>query len=164
MVYSFFIPTVYPIEKINEIKPTKSVLLSPATSLTYEKHGCSSFYPTIQCLPIIVWRCSGVSKKQIISLSETKQKKLKDDLENGLAILTTKEQLDVYISSYGEIHRQTLQMAYDQIRLGYSSLKIANFTVGLDGFATAHRLLTDMRFKPTRECRRHLSGTKTKTR
>lgn len=54
-------------------------------------------------------------KQHINSLSETKQKKLKDDLENGLAILTTKEQLDMYISSYGEIHRQKLQMAYDEI-------------------------------------------------
>lgn len=55
------------------------------------------------------------AKQHINSLSETKQKKLKDDLENGLAILTTKEQLDMYISSYGEIHRQKLQMAYDEI-------------------------------------------------
>lgn len=31
------------------------------------------------------------------------------------------------------------------------SLKIANFAVDLDGFATAHRPLADMRFKPTRE-------------
>lgn len=31
------------------------------------------------------------------------------------------------------------------------SLKIAIFAVGLDGFATAHRLLADVRFKPTRE-------------
>ena len=54
-------------------------------------------------------------KQQINSLSETKQTKLKDELENGLAILTTKEQLDMYISSYGEIHRQKLQIAYDQI-------------------------------------------------
>lgn len=35
VVYSFFIPTVYPIDKIKEIKPTKSVLSSPATSLTH---------------------------------------------------------------------------------------------------------------------------------
>lgn len=31
-------------------------------------------------------------------------------------------------------------------------LKIANFAVGLDGSANAHRPLADMRFKPTREC------------
>ncbi len=35
VVYSFFIPTAYPIDKIKEIKPTKSVLSSPATSLPH---------------------------------------------------------------------------------------------------------------------------------
>ena len=55
------------------------------------------------------------AKQHINSLSEAKQKKLKDELENGVAILTTKEQLDMYISSYGEIHQQKLQMAYEQI-------------------------------------------------
>lgn len=35
VVYSFFIPTAYPIDKIKEIKPTKSVLSSPTTSLTH---------------------------------------------------------------------------------------------------------------------------------
>ena len=35
VVYSFFIPTTYPIDKIKEIKPTKSVLSSPATSLPH---------------------------------------------------------------------------------------------------------------------------------
>lgn len=35
VVYSFFIPTVYPIDKIKEIKPTKSVLSSQATSLSH---------------------------------------------------------------------------------------------------------------------------------
>lgn len=35
VVYSFFVPTAYPIDKIREIKPTKSVLSSPATSLSH---------------------------------------------------------------------------------------------------------------------------------
>ena len=35
IVYSFFIPTAYPIDKIKEIKPTKSVLSDPATSLSH---------------------------------------------------------------------------------------------------------------------------------
>lgn len=35
VVYTFFIPTAYPIDKIKEIKPTKSVLSSPATWLTH---------------------------------------------------------------------------------------------------------------------------------
>ena len=34
VVYTFVIPTTYPIDKIKEIKPIKSVLSSPATSLT----------------------------------------------------------------------------------------------------------------------------------
>lgn len=35
VVYSVFIPTAYPIDKIKEIKPTRSVLSAPATSLTH---------------------------------------------------------------------------------------------------------------------------------
>lgn len=34
VVYSFFVPTAYPIDKIKEIKPTKSVLSSPAITFT----------------------------------------------------------------------------------------------------------------------------------
>lgn len=35
VVYTLFIPTAYPIGKIVEIKPTKSAISSPATSLTH---------------------------------------------------------------------------------------------------------------------------------
>lgn len=35
MVYTFFIPKTYPIDRIVEIRPTKSSLSSPATSLTH---------------------------------------------------------------------------------------------------------------------------------
>ena len=35
VVYSFFNSTVFPIDMIKEIKPTKSLLSSPATSLTH---------------------------------------------------------------------------------------------------------------------------------
>lgn len=35
VVYQFFIPTSYPIDKIKSIKPTKSILSAPATSLTH---------------------------------------------------------------------------------------------------------------------------------
>ena len=35
VVYQFFIPTAYPIDKIKSIKPTKSILSAPATSLTH---------------------------------------------------------------------------------------------------------------------------------
>lgn len=35
VVYSFFIPTPYPIDKIKSIKPTKSILSAPAISLIH---------------------------------------------------------------------------------------------------------------------------------
>lgn len=35
VVYTFFIPTAYPIDKIMEIKPTRSGLSAPAISLTH---------------------------------------------------------------------------------------------------------------------------------
>lgn len=35
VVYTFFIPKAYPIDKIKAIKPTKSVLSAPATPLTH---------------------------------------------------------------------------------------------------------------------------------
>ncbi|MDE6542942.1 MAG: PH domain-containing protein [Muribaculaceae bacterium] len=34
IIYQFFMPTAFPIDKIAEIRPTKSMLSSPATSLT----------------------------------------------------------------------------------------------------------------------------------
>ena len=35
VVYQFFIPRAYPIDKISSIRPTKSILSSPAVSLTH---------------------------------------------------------------------------------------------------------------------------------
>ena len=35
VVYTLFIPSSYPIDKIKEIKPTNSILSAPATSLTH---------------------------------------------------------------------------------------------------------------------------------
>lgn len=35
IVYTFFVPTSYPVDKIKEIKPTKSILSAPATSLSH---------------------------------------------------------------------------------------------------------------------------------
>lgn len=35
VVYQFFSPTELPIDKISEIKPTKTILAAPATSLTH---------------------------------------------------------------------------------------------------------------------------------
>ena len=49
----------------------------------------------------------------IKSLSEAMQRSLKEDLENGLANLTSTNQLRMYLSAYGDIHRQKLMMAYE---------------------------------------------------
>ena len=35
IIYQLFIPTAFPIDKIAEIKPTRSILSSPATSLSH---------------------------------------------------------------------------------------------------------------------------------
>ncbi len=35
VVYQFFIPSAYPIDKISSIRPTKSILSSPAVSLSH---------------------------------------------------------------------------------------------------------------------------------
>lgn len=55
------------------------------------------------------------ASNHIKSLPETKQRLLKEDLENGLANLTSMDQLQMYLSSYGHIHRQKLMMAYKHI-------------------------------------------------
>lgn len=48
-------------------------------------------------------------------LSETEQEKIKRQLDHGKAILQTQEQLDGYISLYGDIHRQKLIKAFSHI-------------------------------------------------
>lgn len=35
VIYQFFVPSAYPIDKIESVLPTKSVLSSPATSITH---------------------------------------------------------------------------------------------------------------------------------
>ena len=54
VVYTFFVPTAYPIDQIKEIKPTKSVLSAPATSLSHrlaitftDRKVLKSFMPII---------------------------------------------------------------------------------------------------------------------
>lgn len=48
-------------------------------------------------------------------LSETEQEEIKRQLDHGKAILQTQEQLDGYISLYGDIHRQKLIQAFSHI-------------------------------------------------
>ncbi len=52
------------------------------------------------------------AKAHINSLREDKQTSLKKALENGLTNLSSKEDLYMYISSYGDIHQQKLQILH----------------------------------------------------
>lgn len=73
------------------------------------------FKPYFNASPISFDDILEHAKAHINSLSEAKQTALKNALENGLANLTTKEELDMYVSSYGDIHRQKLQIAFENI-------------------------------------------------
>jgi len=75
------------------------------------------FSPHINTSPISFDNVLQAAEKYIDSLSDSKQKSLKNELGNGLADLTSKEQLDMYLSSYGDIHRQKLLLAYEKIPL-----------------------------------------------
>lgn len=69
------------------------------------------FIPTFKVAKISFDEILEASSKHIRSLSETKQRSLKEDLENGLANLTSNDQLQMYLNAYGDIHRQKLMMA-----------------------------------------------------
>ena len=79
----------------------------------------------------------------IKSISDAKQKSLKEDLENGLANLTSIDQLQMYLSSYGDIHRQKLMMAYKHIpNKVWSEGKLAVIDYGC-GQCVAEMVLSD---------------------
>lgn len=46
---------------------------------------------------------------------ESKTKKLKEALEQGLADLTSKDEMDMYISTYGTIHQEKLLLAFNYL-------------------------------------------------
>ncbi len=73
------------------------------------------FIPNFKAARISFDEILEAASKHIKSLPETKERSLKEDLENGLANLTSKDQLQMYLSAYGDIHRQKLMMAYDKI-------------------------------------------------
>ena len=83
------------------------------------------------------------ASKHIKALSDVKQKSLKADLENGLANLTSIDQLRMYLSSYGDIHRQKLMMAYEHIpnKIWYEG-KLAVIDYGC-GQCVAEMVLSD---------------------
>lgn len=52
---------------------------------------------------------------RVNKMSESKTKKLKADLEHGLAELTTIDEMDMYISLYGSIHQEKLLLAFNKL-------------------------------------------------
>lgn len=46
---------------------------------------------------------------------ESKTKKLKEALEHGLADLTSKDEMDMYLSTYGAIHQEKLLLAFNHL-------------------------------------------------
>lgn len=55
------------------------------------------------------------AKADVEKLSKEEQQKLKEELEHGASILTTKEQMKMYLACYGEIHREKLIRCYKNI-------------------------------------------------
>lgn len=47
-----------------------------------------------------------------LALPESRQKQLKESLDNGKAILRNENQMNAYLHHYGEIHRHKLLRAY----------------------------------------------------
>ena len=47
--------------------------------------------------------------------SKSKTKNLKDALEHGLADLTSEDEMDMYLSSYGTMHQEKLLVAFDKL-------------------------------------------------
>lgn len=49
---------------------------------------------------------------EFLALPESKQKRLKESLDNGKALLKSENQMWAYLHHYGEIHRQKLILAF----------------------------------------------------
>jgi len=55
------------------------------------------------------------ASEYILSLPETKQKELKENLSHGKALLKSKDQMKAYLHHYGQMHREKLLRAYKHI-------------------------------------------------
>lgn len=55
------------------------------------------------------------AKTRVDAMPESKTKKLKESLEHGLAELTTEDEMDMYLSSYGTMHQEKLLVAFDKL-------------------------------------------------
>ncbi len=57
----------------------------------------------------------GKATERVKEMSESMTKKLKAALEHGLADLTSDDEMDMYLSLYGTIHKEKLQLAFNKI-------------------------------------------------
>lgn len=55
------------------------------------------------------------ASEYILSLPETKQKELKENLSHGKALLRSRDQMYAYLHYYGQIHREKLIRAFKHI-------------------------------------------------
>ncbi len=57
----------------------------------------------------------GLATRRVKKMCESKTKKVKEALEHGLGYLTTYDEMDMYLSSYGSMHQEKLLLAYDKL-------------------------------------------------
>lgn len=60
------------------------------------------------------------ASEYILSLPETKQKELKENLSHGKALLKSNDQMKAYLHHYGQIHREKLLHAFKHIPTDFS--------------------------------------------
>ncbi len=60
-------------------------------------------------------KVKGMATDRVKEMPESKTKKLKEALEHGLADLTTSDEMDMYLSSYGSMHQEKLLLAYNNL-------------------------------------------------
>lgn len=72
------------------------------------------------------------ASEYILSLSEAKQKDLKDNLSHGKALLKSNDQMKAYLHHYGQIHREKLLRAYKHIPSDFlkSSFSVVDWGCG----------------------------------
>ena len=55
------------------------------------------------------------AKSHINGMPESKTKKLKENLEHGLADLSSEDEMDMYLSAYGSIHQEKLLLTFNKL-------------------------------------------------
>lgn len=78
------------------------------------------------------------AQSRVEEFSEAKMKRLKDALEHGLGDLKTKDEMDMYLASYGEIHQDKLLLAFSRLPrkiLAEEKVSVIDYGCG-QGFAS----------------------------